>query len=388
MNLRGRRIHIVGSADPSADVSKLGYVHALVSALTKALAAEGANFVIPFGKEPLLEDRTDGPSIIFDWTVAEAVAGALSSGTATASGPNGTLVATLATSKTDGHIPAGRRVIYEQLRDKNSISMEFLEPGWSAGAVVRSRLAQLGDILIAISGGQGVEQLAIEYSSKGKPVVPLDINAGSSARDGSGGAARLFDRARTKPADFFSVVATLSAADLLDRTQTRNGEAEVEKVVAAILNLLHALTPPRVFYVRLLNDALPEFPSVEEFFRKTADPLVRELGYEPLQMGVGKNEFVWMNQAIFDSLHHSSVALVDLTALRPNCFMELGYALGHKLRVIVSARDDTRIPFDAFALEAFQWKETEDLGKRLDRFRTHWERNINLPTLVRPKEAR
>lgn len=388
MNLRGRRIHIVGSADPSADASKLGYVHALVSALTKALAAEGANFVIPFGKEPLLEDRTDGPSIIFDWTVAETVAGALSSGTATASGPNGTLVATLATSKTDGHIPAGRRIIYEQLRDKNSISMEFLEPGWSAGALVRSRLAQLGDILIAISGGQGVEQLAIEYSSKGKPVVPLDINAGSSARDGSGGAARLFDRARTKPADFFSVPATLSAADLLDRTQTRNGEAEVENVVAAILNLLHALTPPRVFYVRLLNDALPEFPSVEQFFRKTADPLVRELGYEPLQMGVGKNEFVWMNQAIFDSLHHSSVALVDLTALRPNCFMELGYALGNKQRVIVSARDDTRIPFDAFALEAFQWKETEDLGKRLDRFRTHWERNINMPTLVRPKEAR
>lgn len=388
MNLRGRRIHIVGSADPSADVSKLRYVHALVSALTKALVAEGANFVIPFGKEPLLEDRTDGPSIIFDWTVAVAVAGALSSGTATASGPNGTLVATLATSKTDGHIPADRRVIYEQLRDKNSISMEFLEPGWCAGAVVRSRLAQLGDILIAISGGQGVEQLAVEYSSKGKPVVPLDINAGSSARDGSGGAARLFDRARTKPADFFSVPATLSAADLLDRTQTRNGEAEVEKVVAAILNLLHALTPPRVFYVRLLNDALPEFPSVEQFFRVTADPLVRELGYEPLQMGVGKNEFAWMNQAIFDSLHHSSVALVDLTALRPNCFMELGYALGNQQRVIVSARDDTRIPFDAFALEAFQWKETEDIGKRLDRFRTHWERNINMPTLVRPKEAR
>jgi hypothetical protein len=95
-----------------------------------------------------------------------------------------------------------------------------------------------------------------------------------------------------------------------------------------------------------------------------------------------------MNQAIFDSLHHSSVALVDLTALRPNCFMELGYALGNKQRVIVCARDDSRISFDAFALEAFQWKVSEDLGKRLDRFRTHWERNINMPTLVRPKEAK
>lgn len=388
MNLRGRRVHIVGSADPTADEKKLGYVHSLLSELTKALAAEGTTFVIPFGKEPLQKDRLDGPSITFDWTVAEAVHGAYKDGLALPAGPNGRLVTTLATSKTDSHIPPARRTIYDQLRNGNCIGMEFLEPGWSAGAFVRSRLAQLGDVLIAVSGGQGVEQLAIEYSSKGKPVIPLDINVGSSSHDGSGGAVRLFDRARANPSDFFRVSESASGADLLDRTQTRNGETEVSKVVTAVINLLNALVPPRVFYVRLLNDAIPEYPSVENFFRDTADPLVRELGYEPLQMGIGKNDFVWMNQAIFDSLHHSSVALIDLTALRPNCFMELGYALGNKQRVIVTVRDDTRIPFDAFAVEAFQWKEAEDLGKRLERLRTHWERNINMPTLVSPKEAK
>jgi hypothetical protein len=388
MNIRGRRIHIVGSADVMADEKKLIYVHSLVFELTKALALEGANFVIPFGKEPFLKDRTDGPAIIFDWTVAEAVYSANKEGHATASGPNGRLIASLATSKSDSQIPPNRRFIYDQLREVNCISLEFLEPGWSAGALVRSRLAQLADVLIAISGGQGVEHLAIEYSSKGKPVIPLDINIGSSARDGSGGASRLFDRARTNPSDFFRVSEAASASDLLDRTQTRNGEVEAAKVVAAILNLLHALVPPRVFYVRLLNEAVPEHSSVESFFRNTADQLIKELGYEPLQMGIGKNEFAWMNQAIFDSLHHSAVALIDLTGLRPNCFMELGYALGNKQRIIVTARDDTRISFDAFALEAFQWKESEDPAKRLDRFRTHWERNINMPTLVRPKEAK
>jgi len=387
MNLRGRRIHIVGSADVSADEKKLTYLHSLVAELVKMLASEGATFVVPFGKEPFLNERSEGPSIIFDWTVAQGVFDAFQAGAAP-SGPNGTLVATIASSKTDSHLPEARRAIFDQLRAANCITMEFLEPGWTAGAVIRSRLAQLGDILIAISGGQGVEQLAIEYSSKGKPVIPLDINVGASSRDGSGGAPRLFDRARAKPSDFFSVSGSASAADLLDRTQTQNGEAKIPRVVEAILNLLKALVPPRVFYVRLLNDSLPEFASVEQFFRKTADPLVRELGYEPLQMGIGKNEFAWMNQAIFDSLHHCSVALVDLTALRPNCFMELGYALGNKQRVIVSARDDTRISFDAFALEAFQWNEAEDLDKRLQKFRAHWQRNINMPTLVRPKEAK
>jgi hypothetical protein len=246
----------------------------------------------------------------------------------------------------------------------------------------------LGDILIGVSGGQGVEQLAIEYSSKGKPVIPLDIQIGASERDGSGGAARLFDRALAQPQDFFRVADAESPSELLERTRTRNGETPVGDVVAAIVDLLRALTPPRVFYVRLLNDSLPEYASVESFFRNTVDVLVRELGYEPLQMGIGKNEFAWMNQAIFDSLHHSSVVLVDLTALRPNCFMELGYALGNRQRVIVTARDDTQISFDAFALEAFKWNDSEDPAKRIDRLRTHWERNINMPTLVRPKEAK
>jgi hypothetical protein len=118
------------------------------------------------------------------------------------------------------------------------------------------------------------------------------------------------------------------------------------------------------------------------------DSLVKELGYAPLQMGLGKNQFAWMNEAIFDSLHHSSVVFVDLTGLRPNCFMELGYGLGNKQKVIVTVRDDTQISFDAFALEAFRWKESEDVAQRLERFRIHWERNINMPALVRPKEAK
>jgi len=388
MNLRGRRIHIAGSADPEADARKLNYVHSLVSDLAVRLGVEGANFVIPFGKEPLLKDRTDGPSIIFDWTVAEAVSRTLLAGHAQASGPNGRLVATLATGKTDSQIPAVRRPIYDGLRENAAITMEFLDPGWSAGAVQRARLAQLGDILVGVSGGQGLEQLAIEYSSKGKPVLPLDIQVGSSARDGSGGASRLFDRALARPADFFRVADCESASELLERTRTREGEADVSHVVSSIMDLLHALTPPRVFYVRLLNNAVSEYASVENFFRTTVDALVTELGYEPLQMGIGKNEFAWMNQAIFDSLHHSSVVLVDLTALRPNCFMELGYALGNRQRVIVTARDDTRISFDAFALEAFQWRESEDPVQRLHRMRSHWERNINTPTLVQPREAK
>jgi hypothetical protein len=388
MNLKGRRIHIVGSADVAADTAKLQYAHTLISKLVTALAQEGASFVVPFGKEPFMKDRSDGPSIIFDWTVIESVYQALNAGFSTATGTNGRLISTLATGKTDSQIPANRREIYEKLRDASAIQMDVLEPGWTAGALQRQRLAQLGDVLIAISGGQGVEQLAIEYSTKGKAVIPLDINVGSSQRDGSGGASRLFDKALAQPSAFIRVIAGESPAELLERTRTRNGETDIDKVVAALMNLLHKLAPPRVFYVRLLNDKIPENASVEAFFRNTVDKLVLDLGYEPLQMGMGKNEFAWMNKAIFDSLHHSSVVLIDLTALRPNCFMELGYALGNMQRVIVTARSDTHISFDAHAIEAFLWNEAENPADRLEKLRKHWERNINMPHLVEPKEAK
>ena len=388
MKLKGRRIHIVGSADPEGDEATLKYVHRLISELVGMLAAEGALFFIPFGREPRLKDRDDGPSITFDWTVAEAVHRALVSGQAQPTGPNGRLIATLATNKTDSQIPVERRHLYDDLRVRDAVLIEFLNPGWTAGGVRRQRSTRLGDILIGVSGGEGVEHLAVEYSSQGKPVIPLDINVGSSYRDGSGGASRLFNRALNEPSDFFRVVTSESASDLLDRTRTRDGATEVSKVVVAIVRLLNALVPPEVFYVRMLNDSLPEYASVERFFRNIVDPLIAELGYKPLQMGVGKNEFAWMNQAIFDSIHHSSVVLVDLTGVRPNCFMELGYALGNKQRVIVTARNDTEVSFDAFALEGFRWRDQEDTMIQIDCLRTHWERNITMPLLVRPKEAK
>src|SRR5438093_415128 len=125
MKLLGRRIHLAGSADSEADEAKLAYLHSLVFDLVTTLAREGALFVIPFGKEPFLKDHENGPSIIFDWTVAEAVHGALTSGHVRPSGPNGRLVSALATSKTDAHIPANRRPIYDELRAREAVFLEF-----------------------------------------------------------------------------------------------------------------------------------------------------------------------------------------------------------------------------------------------------------------------
>jgi hypothetical protein len=134
--------------------------------------------------------------------------------------------------------------------------MEFLDPGWGSGAIRRQRQAQLADILIAISGGEGVEHLAQEFSSLGKQVLPLDLELGASCRDGSGGAPKLFREALKLPDPFFNVRAGESGPELLDRCAARACAITTSQVTGALLRLIDALVPPKAFYVRLLNKDL------------------------------------------------------------------------------------------------------------------------------------
>jgi hypothetical protein len=385
MKLAGRRVLIAGSADPKGSEESLVYAHALVSELSRLFAGFGANFVIGFGGDPLMEDRTDGPSIIFDWTVAETVYGSLAKGVAQSSNTTGRLIITVSTEKTFRQIPANRLGLYTALRNAGALQVEALDPGWRSGAIRRQRQAQLADILIAISGGEGVEHLAQEFASRGKHVIPLDLKLGSSSLDGSGGGARLFGEALKAPDLFFEVLPRESGADLLDRIRSRDCTVPPNDVAAEVVQLIDKLVAPRVFYVRLLNTELPEFAAVEAFFRDIADPVASKLGLEPQQMGIGENDYAWINVAIFERLHHSEVALVDLTGVRPNCFMELGYALGNAQRVIVTAQAGTKIPFDSSCLEIHFWNPEDAIEKRLDSFEKHWTRNINIPPIVRPR---
>jgi hypothetical protein len=376
----------VGSADVETSHMMLDYAHSVISKLTQRLAEQGATFLIDLGHEPRSGMEQTGLSIIFNWTVAEAINKALMNGVASPTYAQGRLLATIATSKTDAQIPANRRPLYSNLRDAGAVAMEFAPPGWSSAAIRRERQARLGDVLIAVSGGEGVEHLAQEYVRRGKPVIPLDIQLGASGRDGSGGAVKLFGKALTDAQQFFRVAPDQSGPELLDRTRTHQGETNADQVVSSILRLLNTIIPPRVFYVRLLNKSLPEYKDVECFFRTVVDIVVRDFGFEPLEMGTGENEYAWMNQAIFESLHHSHTALVDLTGVRANCFMELGYALGNEQQVLVTSQlGGAQFPFDSSCIEAYRW----DLGLGTtvlqQELKTYWSRNLSRPPLVTPR---
>jgi len=303
VRIEGRRIHIAGSADKDTPEHLLSYAHELVAHLVQELSKEGATFILSVGKEPLSQpENPSSPSIIFDWTALAATHKSLQDGIAHAQGVQGRLITTVVTSKTERQIPEYRRHIWNELRAANAVKLVFIEPGWASGGLRRTRQAQLGDILIALSGGEGVEHLAQEYTAAGKPVIPLDLDIGSSRGDGSGGAARLAREALAHPERFARHPDPDAAGDLLARLATHQGKVVTTEVVKAVIDVIHALESPTVFYVRLLNSALPEFGSVERFFRNVLDPVVKKFGYKAVEMGREASTYAWMNEAIFDSL--------------------------------------------------------------------------------------
>lgn len=384
MQISGRRIHFAGSANPETEESRIRYGHDLIDRLVSTLAARGATFLTGIGREPHARPGAPAsPPIVFDWTALAAADTSRQQGAAQAVGPGGPLVITMATAKTEEQIPDNRQNLWEELISSGAMELHYVESGWTSGAVRRFHQARLGDILVALGGGEGVEHLAQLYAEAGKPMILLDLALGASTDEGSGGAARLAGKALAHPEQFARFRDPSTAATLLRGISTRQGQRPVEEVVAGVVALMEALIPPTAFYVRLLNPEIEGFSAVEGFFSDVVDPVVREFGYEPVVADRGVNEYAWMNDAIFDSLHHSAIVIADLTGLRANCFMELGYALGSAQRVLVTAKAGTRLPFDAQMIEFHAWLDTTPIERRREAWREHWRRNINRPPMVK-----
>lgn len=387
MQIQGCRIHIAGSARPDVSPDLLQYVHTLIEALVRILVGKGAKFLVGVGKEPRADGTSEALPIIFDWTVIATIGNCLKFGAATQLGWQGKVLITVITQKTDEQIPQDRREVWQELLARGAVHIEYIEPGWASGAVRRARMAEVGDVLIILSGGEGVEHLAREYALQGKPVLPIDLDLGSSTGDGTGGASRLAGKMLAHPERFFRLSCPSAAGELLTRLSTRGGHSPVEHVAQGIVDLIEAIEPPIAFYVRLLARDHSEYPEVERFFRNVVDPLVQELGYKKTEMGLSVSTHAWMNVQIFDTLHNCVIAIVDLTGLRPNCLIELGYALGRSRRIILTAKKGTSVPFDPKMLECYFWEDCMSDDERLSQLKEYWKRNANRPPLVEPREV-
>ncbi|MGX9176616.1 hypothetical protein [Mesorhizobium sp. BHbdii] len=78
----------------------------------------------------------------------------------------------------------------------------------------------------------------------------------------------------------------------------------------------------------------------------------------------------------------ANVVLADITGARPNCFLELGYALGRGLPTMVTVREGASLPFDITTFSGLHWKTSGTVEDKRRAFREHWQAIRNRPSLV------
>ncbi|HHQ4756839.1 TPA: hypothetical protein ACSP2Z_001645 [Aeromonas hydrophila] len=376
--LFGRRIHISGSVvndlqfAPTADVEA---ARELIAMLVRELVKRGANFVIPVDAEPTR--KADGLPICFDWLVWKTVKDNLIYRPQNTPGP---FVVAVQHHKTEEQIPDDYLDLWDELRASQLVKIESAAY-WNMNSKRMEAQARFGDVLITLGGDEGVLYLANLYHDAGKPIVPLNLPLCAETK----GARRLyaFGLASSQTRRLFQIADNGDAHDWINRISFPRRQATSDRV-AALIDLLESLERPKAFAVRLLNPEHEDYVSVQDFFDVVAKPVLEdELGYRLIVIdGRQTYDHPRIDQEIFAKLHRSNVVIADITGTRPNCFLELGYALGRGLPTIVTAREGASLPFDIATFAGHHWKTTGSADERRRAFREHWNAIRNRPTLV------
>lgn len=377
--MRGLRVHITGSAAIDCDSGSLKNAHAFVQKLTDEVIARGGGLVLGAGGEP----RGDsGEPCIFDWTALAVVADSPDPATAWPMERAERFVV-VATQRGLEKIPEWRDEVWQKCKRRTDFGLEPTPPGWRGAGVVRERQVRRGDVLLALGGGAGAEQLAELYREEGKPVVPIMAELGAIDLDGNGGSRYLHGRALGETDAFFRLRDGIGSAAARLSCLTLNAASDVAALAKETADLLADLRPRTAFYVRLLATDHADYPAVERFFREVVDDVVTMRGFTPREMGRGKPEAAFMNVEIFEALHRASLVVVDLTGVRPNCAMELGYALGRRRRVVLSAKAGTTRLFDSDKLPTYSWEDAGKRAKRVEAYGNWLDQYIELSPLVK-----
>jgi hypothetical protein len=327
--------------------------------------------VIQLGEEPLL--RGTKLSTLFDWTVLEQVVAVASKGNLPKGSIQGRACIAVGFSDWKKRIPRSRLRLVREAVDKGLLEISQLPQTLHVGGVLRERQAFHGDILMTLGGGPGVEHLAELYREMHQPVIPLDL---ALKRGRQSASERLNIEALAEPNQFFEFEEPDHAAAALSSLSI-SMRPKVDDFVARFLRFVTSLSAPRVFFARLLNRRVPGYRQVALFFDKVVSQTMAESGFSRFDPGKDASTEPFLNVEIFKMIQASSIVVVDLTKLRPNCLLELGFALGHRKKVIITAVSGTRLPFDTQALPRHLWRPRVNDDHRRRAFKSFVERNLN-----------
>ncbi len=381
--LVNRSIHISGSCSPKSDKGAVIFSHLVVKNVTKWILENEGNIVTSVGKNPTIDGKSDSSSIIFDWDVLDVIYDFAKNLGFSKDTKN--VAKVIATSKSFSKIPKDKENMWQELIKNGVVSILRIPYGWNSGAVRRRVIESQSDALISIGGGEGVEHIAELFSLSNKPVIPLNMPVGSSCNDGKGGSLFLSNEFLSKPKKFVPNINDEIAAKytLLDYN---NCNGDPEKYTSILADFLCEVIKPQVFFVRLLNKEDTCCEKVNNFFKEIIVPFVKDKNLSIKDMKISKIEEGFLNVEIIKNINKSKFVVVDLTSLRPNCLFEMGYAFGLNKKVIVTAINGTKLPFDTNSIPCFFWNPEEINSDLKNEFEEFWNKKINRRPLV-PEEG-
>jgi hypothetical protein len=378
-----RRVHISGCAAMDVNVASASNVRStreFVVALTKELLRKGASFIVPIDRHPTREP--DGETFCFDWDILQTLANNLALRPFRSGGESVPLVVAVQHHKNEEQIPLQFRELWEKLKQNSGLVVVENAGHWNMNSKRLELQATHGDVLIALGGDEGVLHLANLYHESGKPVIPLNLPITPENR----GSLKLWERAlsSSETERFFQTRGGVTAHALINRLNF-SSHSSISSRVSALSDVLSHIMPPIAFAVRLLNCEHQQFKHVDDYFTGVIKPVVEdELGFHLVTVDGSDNKEPFINQEIFNRLHRSSVVIVDVTGERPNCFIEMGYALGRGLPTMVCAHQSSELPFDTKPVPTLRWNETDTIEERRRKFRDYWRANANRRRIVEP----
>lgn len=196
-SLSGRFVLIAGSANAGCSADKLRRGHAFVRALTRQLLERGAG-VVTFASGTPSHSSNPELSIVFGETILSEV-GAYLAGTVVGRRP---CVRIVTSSKAlTSKLSTKQRNLIARLSELGAAEIAYIPDEVHTGGNIRDKQVEWADGLVVLSGGKGVADLARKCRTAGVPIIPLDLDVGSSGNDGEGAIA-LYRRALVSPNEF------------------------------------------------------------------------------------------------------------------------------------------------------------------------------------------
>ena len=183
--MNGKFILLSGSASPSCPADKLDIASQFVKSFTGEALRRGGGIVVLAGDEISTQDGHGRPHV-FDWLALREVENYAKS-TTEPSRPYARVV--MSDEAPESKIDDANLRLLRNLEQRNVIELCPIRREVFTGGESRKVMVERADAMIAIGGGKGTYSAGTEMIAQGKPVLPFDLQLGSTVDDGDGAVA-------------------------------------------------------------------------------------------------------------------------------------------------------------------------------------------------------